>query len=598
MFHPLPFLLLATVALAAEIPAFPGAEGAGKFTAGGRGGTVYRVTNLNASGPGSLADAVSQPHRFVVFTVSGIIDLRRAKAGGAKGGAIEMMEPHVTIAGQTAPGEGICLKGGELKVGADDIIVQHIRSRRGWLREGDSGDAIEVKPVSSGEESTAIGRSPEALAKIAAKKAERGKYVHAPGLLTGVMFDHLSTSWATDENLSVTHADKATVQYCIAAEGLDYPNPKQTPPRHSEGSLWGSSAPEGSSTMHHMLYASNRLRNPRTTGGAMPPPTMTFFNSVVYNWLEHASHTGSEIVQLNWLNNYYQPGTNTPAGARIRYFEFEGDPAARIFARGNVLKGMSYPGADAGVEWGEKLRKLSPEEKRAMIVDAAFPAALPEHLETAEEALETTLRDSGATLPARDSVDARIVDSVRHKTGRIIEKETDLEENERWPDYRSLPSPPDRDQDGIPDFWEAQFGLNPDDATDSARVAAGGYTNIEHYCHNTDPTGGSVPIVSIAGLKTRAAAGRPGEWALYRTGDCKAPLKITVVYSGDASPAFNASPEHVTFPAGASRISLSVGLPATSEKERTLIVSLKTGEAAYHVGCPSQSLVVISGEVK
>src|SRR5204862_1784907 len=100
----------------------------------------------------------------------------------------------------------------------------------------------------------------EAFEKRKAKKAERGKFMHAFDSLTNIVIDHCSASWATDENLTVTHSDHTTVAWSIAAEGLDYTNSKQTPPNHSEGSLWGSEAPDGRATMHHMLYASNRLR--------------------------------------------------------------------------------------------------------------------------------------------------------------------------------------------------------------------------------------------------------------------------------------------------------------------------------------------------
>ena len=129
-----------------HIPAFPGAQGAGMYASGGRGGEVVIVTNLNANGPGSLADALSKPDRIVVFAVSGIIDLTKAgKPGKEKLGQIEISYPNITIAGQTAPGEGICLKGGPLQIHADNVIVRHLRSRRGWKFEGDTGDSIEFK---------------------------------------------------------------------------------------------------------------------------------------------------------------------------------------------------------------------------------------------------------------------------------------------------------------------------------------------------------------------------------------------------------------------------------------------------------------------
>src|SRR5205807_10025885 len=137
---------------------------------------------------------------------------------------------------------------------------------------------------------------PEQFDRIKAKKEARGKgdAMKVPQQLENIILDHVSASWSTDENLSVTHPNLTTVQYCIASEGLDYANPKQTPPNHSEGSLWGVFAADGRSTMHHTLYAHNRLRNPRTTGGGVPPPILDFYNNVVYDFSEYASHTGSE----------------------------------------------------------------------------------------------------------------------------------------------------------------------------------------------------------------------------------------------------------------------------------------------------------------
>lgn len=285
-------------------PAFPGAQGAGMHATGGRGGQVAIVTNLNPDGPGSLADALSQPNRIVVFAVSGIIDLSKVgKPGKEKPGKIEITHPNITIAGQTAPGEGICLKGGPLQIHADNVIVRHIRSRRGWNFEGDTGDAIEFKARSLGEASAPGGQTQEAFDKRMEKKEERGKFVHEFADMTDVIVDHCSTSWATDENLTCTHVDRATLSWCIAAEGLDYTNPKQTPPNHSEGGLWGSGAPDGRATLHHTLYAHNRLRNPRLTGGNDVPAVLTMYNCVVYDWSEYATHTGSESVHFNWMNN-------------------------------------------------------------------------------------------------------------------------------------------------------------------------------------------------------------------------------------------------------------------------------------------------------
>jgi len=576
-------------AFAAEIPAFPGAEGAGMYATGGRGGTVVRVTNLNARGPGSLAEAVSAGDRIVVFDVSGVIDLTGRKGGGGK---LVIEHPNITIAGQTAPGEGICLKGGSLDISASNVIVRHIRSRRGFVVDQDTGDAIEVKPLSIGETQRPNGQTGAALEKRKAKKAERGKIVHDFADLSNIIIDHCSTSWATDENLTVTHADRTTVSWSIAAEGCDYHNAKQTPLNHSEGSLWGSQAPNGRATMHHTLYAHNRLRNPRTTGGDDVPAVLTFYNNVVYNWLEYASHTGTERVHLNWLNNYYKPGSDTPAEVRTHMFEFHGDPGARIFAQGNFIDGAPEVTADnkRAIFHNQKFKKVPEAEREAMKVNAPF-GELP-RLQTAVEAYIAVLADAGATLPARDAVDLRITNTVAVGGGKVIQKETDFPEGQRWPNYRSLPPPQDSDGDGLPDFWEKQYGLDPADAKDSAQIAAGGYANIEHYINNTHPRGGVEPIVFVAATVSRAKGTQAGEWKITRTGSTAQPLQVDFAIEGDAQAGrdFAALPASVTIPSGQSSAVVRVEPKPSAKADSIVVLRLLP---AGGVGCPSASLVVL-----
>ena len=143
-------------------------------------------------------------------------------------------------------------------------------------------------------------------------------------------------------------------------------------------------------------------------------------------------------------------------------------------------------------------------------------------------------RRSRRDAAARDAVDLRITRSVRDGSGKIIEKETDLPADQRWPDYRSLPALVDADGDGLPDFWEKQFALNPNDANDSAKLS-GGCANIEHYCNNTDPRGEGTPIVFIAASVSRALVPQTGEWRVTRTGSTAEPLRVNYAVSGDAT---------------------------------------------------------------
>jgi hypothetical protein len=396
----------------------------------------------------------------------------------------------------------------------------------------------------------------------------------------------------------VTHSDRTTVAYCIAAEGLDYPNPKQTPPNHSEGSLWGTQEPDGRATMHHMLYANNRLRNPRTTGGAEVPAVLTLFNIVVSNWREYASHTGGERIHLNWVNNYYQPGPDTPENIREFAFDFHGDPEARVYAAGNHVQGSDAATNDnrLAVSYAKKLSDLTPEQRGAMLVAAPL-GEMPEHVESAKAAYDTVLKEVGATLPARDAVDLRIVNGVRANSGRILQKETDLPADQRWPDYRSLPPLADSNHDGIPDFWEKQFGLNPEDPSDSAKLSSGGYANIEHYFNNTDPTGGSTPLVYVSAMVSRALAhgNQAGEWRVTRTGNTKEPLKVSYAISGDAISGvdFQALSGSVEIPAGEQSTFIPVVPLSGAHDNRMVVVELTVGLPEYHVGCPCRSLVVI-----
>jgi hypothetical protein len=580
-----------------RIPAFPGALGAGMHATGGRGGQVVVVINLNADGPGSLADAVSQPNRIVVFAVSGIIDLTKVgKPGKEKPGHISISQPNITLAGQTAPGEGICLKGGPLQIHANNVIVRYLRSRRGWNFEGDMGDSIEFKAPTIGEAAVPGGQTQEAFDKRMEKKKERGKTVHKFADMTDIIVDHCSASWATDENLTCTHVNQATVSWSIASEGLDYTNPKQTPPNHSEGGLWGSGSSDGRATMHHMLYAHNRLRNPRLTGGDEVPAVLTMFNCVVYDWSEYATHTGSECVHFNWMNNTYKPGPSTPPEAAVPAFQFHGDPGARVYAHGNFIAASAEATANnkLAVSHNQKFKKMSETDKEAMKVDAPFGEALPS-MQSAQESFDAVLADAGATLPARDAVDLRITRAVRDGAGRIIEKEIDLPEEDRWPVYHSLPAPTDTDGDGLPDFWEAQYGLDSRNPKDSARIAAGDYANIEHYFNNTSPRGDTKPVIFIAASVSRASANQPGEWRITRTGDLKTPLTVHYSVGGDAKAGadYAALPGTLTIPAGKASVTLSVSPASKADNDKKVVITLNGIEADYRIGCPAASLVVI-----
>ncbi len=546
-------LLSLATSLRAQLPAFPGAEGAGAFTTGGRGGTVYRVTNTNSSGAGSFADAVSQPNRIVVFAVSGYIDL------GGK--TFKAICGNLTIAGQTAPGEGICFKAGAISVRSNNVILTHLHFRRGFIVDGDMGDSVASDPDTA---------------------------------TSNIMFAHLSASWATDENLTMTKPNLSTIQYCIAEEGLDYTNANQTPMNHSEGSLWGTTATNGRVSLHHSLYAHNRLRNPRTTAFdnsvLADSPINDCRNNVIYDWKEYASHTGSQLVRLNFMNNYYKAGLSTFASVTNFIFSMDNNHGNKLFLEGNYF--YDHPAATSNNWLAVTYENNITEAEVRTNVPFITPAVTTE---TALAAYTNVLENAGATLPARDSVDLRVVNDVIKGTGRVIDKETDLLTEQRWPDYRSLPAPLDTDADGMPDYWEKQFGLNTNSAADAMTITPSGYANIEHYLNNTDPPNGTTPIVFIAANVSRCKAGASlGEWWVTRNGSTNSALTVNYTVSGDAvaSNHYVTLPGTLTIPAGVKKTKLFLN-PSLVNTDKVVIVTLQTGNTNYFVGCPNASLVVI-----
>jgi pectate lyase len=412
---------------AAQRPlAFPGAEGFGAQTPGGRDGKVIFVSNLNDAGPGSFRAACEAPgRRVVVFRVSGIIDLSKS---------IVIREPYITIAGQTAPGDGICLRRHGLEIRTHDVIVRFLRSRPGDL----SGD--EVDSISIGGDSR------------------------------GVILDHCSAGWSVDECLSPSGAiADVTVQWSIIAEGLNHS--VHSKGAHGYGSLVRAS---GGLTLHHNLWAHNNARNPRLGDNYNQPPYPTFDvrNNVMYNYGSICSGMTGDILSVNYVANYIKPG---PSSNRRRGpIVFTDQAAASYYLSGNVVEGRPELTAD-----NTRLFDRVEFKGRKLVTVMPKPFSVPEVMtSTAQAAYEAVLAGAGAILPVRDAVDQRIVSEVRSGTGSIIDSQW---EAGGWPVYRSTRPLPDRDRDGMPDAWETAHKLNPDDPSDAAARNADGYTNLERY---------------------------------------------------------------------------------------------------------------------
>jgi hypothetical protein len=470
-----------------KIPSFPGAEGGGMYTFGGRGGKVITVSNLNDDGIGSFRWACEQGGaRIIVFNVSGIIKLKTP---------IIVRAPYITIAGQTAPGDGVCIAGESFQVNTHDVVVRHMRFRRGnthvWYRE----DSFGGNPVGN------------------------------------IMIDHCSCEWGLDENISFYRhmfdlgdaigsrkepTVNVTIQNTISAKSLDTYN-------HAFGSTIGG---ENASFMRN-LWADNTGRNPSIGWGGV----FNFVNNVVYNWVHRTADGGEFSTMSNFVNNYYKPGPLTPKDSNVgwrivksesrsgKLFPFK--QFGRVYADGNIVEGydaITKNNWAGGIQTADKDGDLAEDE--LAIMHSKEPFVMP-HMTIlpSNQTFDYVLNNVGATIPKRDIVDQRVVDEVR--TGNVYyEKKlpkvnpygdlwglspksqapdgsfkyrrlakdsykegiiTDPRQMGGYPQYKGKPYK-DSDKDGMPDEWEIANGLNPNDPSDAVKDCTGdGYTNIEKY---------------------------------------------------------------------------------------------------------------------
>ena len=432
---------LATSALALTDPvvAFPGAEGAGRFALGGRGGAVLRVTNLNDSGPGSLRAATeTRGPRTVVFDIGGTIRLLTP---------LTIRHPQITLAGQTAPGGGITLRDQALVIAADDVVVRYIRSRLGD-ESGVEADAVSIT---------------------------RGRRI---------ILDHVSASWSVDETLSAgSRYDPpergiydVTVQWSIIAESLNLSNHAKGD--HGYGTLVRG-AHGATFTFHHNLWASHRARMPRpgnylTTDTDPVGPRFSFTNNLFYNWGSgHAGYNADSdpptLSTYAFVANAYRSGPDS-RGAVI--FEEEG-PLARAWFDANSLNG-TVP-ADP---WSLTTGTDGPDYRLTALPDWATPAS-----HTASEAEAAVLAAAGASR-VRDAVDSRVIASVRDRSGRIIDSQDQVG---GWPDL--APGAPwvDGDGDGMPADWEAAHGHDPETPDGHTDPDGDGFTVLEDWLNSLVP---------------------------------------------------------------------------------------------------------------
>ncbi|MCF0243662.1 MAG: pectate lyase [Bacteroidaceae bacterium] len=513
-------LTLSAQTMVEKTPAFPGAEGFGRYTTGGRGGTVYHVTKLTDDGSeGTFRWACNRSGtRTIVFDVSGTIYLKSE---------LKLKGDNITIAGQTAPGDGICVADYPFVISANNVIIRYMRFRLGNrhvdAHEGDGLGGMDKK---------------------------------------NIIVDHCSVSWSVDECLSVYGSTNITVQWCIAAQSMV--NSGHSKGSHGYGGNWGGSG----ATYHHNLIAHHTSRTPRLgpRPGTQCDERMDMRNNVIYNWGGNGCY-GGEGMNVNIVNNYYKPGpaTGSSVGKRIakvniRTSEYtkhdtptpnEWDKMWHVwghyFVEGNVNTKYAEVTND---NWGKGFIN----QIDAAANDGTFTAVTKDTIKltkpidfvhvtnhTAEKAYEKVIKYVGCSK-SYDAYDKLILDDVKNGTAKagtgtgnsagFINTQNDVKyladsdhDENMFPTLNSLPTATDTDKDGMPDEWETAHGLNPNDANDGKIVGADGYTNLENYLNSL------VADITEGQLADGEAIGKKEEVTAITAVDYYKPLNNNVAYN-------------------------------------------------------------------
>lgn len=441
------FIITMMIFVPKAVFSFPGAEGFGAYVEGGRGGKVYHVTTLeDGYKPGTLRYAISQQgRRTVVFDISGVIQLKAP---------LEIKNNYITIAGQTAPGDGICIRNYPLIINADNVILRYLRFR--------------------------LGEASQNSALIAQNRQR-------------VMIDHCSFSWSTMQNINIQGNALLTMQWCIISEALN---------RTSEG-FNGAGAKLGglSSSFHHNLFVSNSRQNPYFENLSLKSTSFSqlvdFRNNAIVNWEDNSSE-GLLKGRFNMVNNYYQggPASLLPTKSQIiRLYEDSqkvgtSPSSPSLYLYGNYVYNNPLHTNDnwMGVYPNQQYIK---EGKNPTLSWRQFFHA-PVTLHSANQAFKNVLKYAGASKN-RDDIDTRLIMNItsnkfshsgsRGSSSGIIDKPEDVG---GYKVYESVKGPKDTDGDGIPDKWERYHGLNPDNAADgnAFNIVHKDYTNLEVYLNS------------------------------------------------------------------------------------------------------------------
>jgi len=430
-----------------RVPAFPGAEGFGKWTTGGRGGDVYAVTNLRDAGPGSLRRGLvsARGPRTIVFDVGGTLTLKSPLVIENKSG--------ITLAGQTAPGKGITLRDHCFHIrNSREIVVRYLRVRLGD-RNKKQGDSPDTMTVDHNDQ---------------------------------VILDHLSLSWGIDGNSDYRGNSNMTLQWLIYSEALNRSL------HHTGDHAMCTSLRDcrGNTTLHHNIYSTSRDRHPTIGSGTgargFADVIVDFRNCVVYNWTGTANLGG---MKVNVVDNYFKPGPCSDSRALPIWIKDGDTSGARGYMAGNYFERMpvGYNRDNySAVIYDRRWRYVATDRRRWASAEPFGAAGSGPVTQNARDAYQTCLRHAGCSL-VRDTVDERTIENIRKGRGRVIDSQ---EQVGGWDPYPEIHRPAgwDTDGDGMPDAWERSHGLDPGNPADGNGDADGdGYTNLEEYLNSLVP---------------------------------------------------------------------------------------------------------------
>jgi hypothetical protein len=440
-----------------NIPAFPGAEGYGSTTVHGRGGQILYVTNLNDNGNGSLREACeTKGARIIIFKVNGILQLNKR---------INIFESYCYIAGQTAPGDGICLKGSGINIATHDVVVRHIRSRPGdEIGEvPDDRDGIQVYPY-------------EAYIK------------NRPAKAYNIVIDHCSVSWGLDENISFygslvpnsnIEVKNISLQWSIISEALST----------NVGGAYGVLVAGGAYniSIHHNLMAHNSERHPLCKTGT----SVEFINNLLYNTPngmgvinEDNGNNHPNNSNFDIIGNVAIEGQNSiNKGHVIALNGLYLTKPSQIFIFDNINKKRTN---SLQPEWNvADISNIEQGELNLIKSTTALHGIFPITKYNTNDLKEILIQSAGAILPKRDFVDTRIINSINSVTGKVIKSQSEVG---GYPIYNLGTPNTDSDNDGMPNAWETKYGFNPNNASDGNEDAdKDGYTNIEEFLNGTLP---------------------------------------------------------------------------------------------------------------